>query len=327
MTIESSNLGRSRVRSAAGWPSPSDRYAPAAATSMAAAAVRTSTLGGPSPAVRWVRPQPNRPARVWQEGGRAVDGAPLGKRAIAALLIYLAALCVAELLTVWRPIPGMLTHTALLMLMLAHSALTRSQVHRAMLLALTLAPLVRIVSLAMPLGNFPQVSWYLIVSLPLFTAAAVIARLANLGRRDLGLVVDVAPAQWLIMSAGIPLGAIEYVILRPQPLVAGLVVPSLWLPALILVVSTGFLEELVFRGLLQHVALRAFGGGGIVYVSALFAALHIGHRSALDVGFVLLVALLFADARRRTGSLLGVTIAHGLTNSLLFLICPFLLGS
>jgi membrane protease YdiL (CAAX protease family) len=279
------------------------------------------------PAVRWIVPRERQPAPPWQEVRKAAEDARLTAGAKCALLAYLAALFGAELVTVWRPIPGMLTHTALLMILLAHAAVTRSQAHRAMLLALTLAPLVRIVSLAMPLGKFPQFSWYLIVSLPLFTAAAVIARLANLGRRDLGLVVDLAPAQWLIMSAGIPLGAIEYVILRPQPLIAGLAVPSFWLPALILVVSTGFLEELIFRGLLQHVALRAFGGAGIVYVSALFAALHIGHRSALDVGFVLLVALLFADARRRTGSLLGVTIAHGLTNSLLFLICPFLLGS
>jgi NADH-quinone oxidoreductase subunit N len=59
-------------------------------------------------------------------------------------------------------------------------------------------------------------------------------------------------------------------------------------------------------------------------VALIFAALHIGYRSVVDVLFVLGVALFLGWVVYRTGSLLGATIAHGLTNIVLFLVMPFL---
>ena len=70
--------------------------------------------------------------------------------------------------------------------------------------------------------------------------------------------------------------------------------------------------------------MAAVGVPGLVYVSALFAVLHIGHLSVADVMFVFLVGLVFASLVRRTGSLFGVTLAHGATNIGLFLVFPFL---
>jgi uncharacterized protein len=242
------------------------------------------------------------------------------------LAAYLVATICAEIVTVWRPVTGMIGHTALLLLILVHAGLLQESRPRNLVLALALAPLTRILSLAMPLGLFPQVWWYTIISIPLFVAAAIIARIAEARRIDLGLRLSVSPAQWLIASLGFPLGILEYAILRPAPLSASIGWRDLWLPALILLICTGFLEELIFRGLLQHLASRVLGSWGIVFVSGIFAALHIGHRSVVDVGFVFAVALLFAVAVRQTRSLAGVTIAHGLTNSLLFLVCPFVLG-
>jgi hypothetical protein len=66
-----------------------------------------------------------------------------------------------------------------------------------------------------------------------------------------------------------------------------------------------------------------FGWWGIVYVSVLFAILHMGFHSVLDVLFVFGVAMFFGWAVKKAGSLLGVTLAHGLTNIMLFLIFPF----
>jgi hypothetical protein len=66
-----------------------------------------------------------------------------------------------------------------------------------------------------------------------------------------------------------------------------------------------------------------FGWWGIVYVSVLFAILHMGFHSVLDVLFVFGVAMFFGWAVKKAGSLLGMTLAHGLTNIMLFLIFPF----
>jgi len=49
-------------------------------------------------------------------------------------------------------------------------------------------------------------------------------------------------------------------------------------------------------------------------------------RSLLDVLFVGVVGLFFGWVVHRTRSLLGVTLAHGLTNIILFLVMPFVLG-
>ena len=50
----------------------------------------------------------------------------------------------------------------------------------------------------------------------------------------------------------------------------------------------------------------------ICYVALLFAVLHIGYLSLIDVGFVFIVGLLFGWLANMTGSLVGVIIAHGI---------------
>ena len=83
----------------------------------------------------------------------------------------------------------------------------------------------------------------------------------------------------------------------------------------------------MFRGVLQRLAEPAMGSwGGMIYVSLIFAILHVGFFSLLDVIFVLFVALFFAYAVKRTGSLVGVTLSHGIANTLLYLVMPFMLG-
>jgi len=96
------------------------------------------------------------------------------------------------------------------------------------------------------------------------------------------------------------------------------------LPALILLFSTGFLEELLFRGIMQRTATETLSQFGLVYVALVFAALHIGYKSIPDLIFVFTVGLFFGWTVQKTHSILGVTLAHGLTNIILFLVIPFL---
>ena len=66
-------------------------------------------------------------------------------------------------------------------------------------------------------------------------------------------------------------------------------------------------------------------GGGIIYVSLLFAVLHMAFISLIDIVFVFTVALFFGWVVKKTGSLFGVTLAHGTINALLYLVIPFFL--
>lgn len=242
-------------------------------------------------------------------------------------LMYLAAITVAELVTAAvSPHAGVMAHAALLLALSGHAALLADHPQHKLLMCLSLAPLIRILSLALPLAGFPLTYWFLLVSIPLFPATALATRAVGLTGRDIGLTFNVLPAQLLVGFTGIPLGIAEYFILRPAPLVSTPSLETIWVPALVLLIGTGFLEELMFRGLLQKIFGQVMGPlRGLLYVTILFAVLHIGYLSLVDVVFVFGAGALFGWVTLKTGSILGATLSHGVTNITLYLIAPFIL--
>ncbi len=176
----------------------------------------------------------------------------------------------------------------------------------------------------MPLTGIPQIWWYPIIYAPLLAAAVIVARILNLRAKDIGLSFGFFPVQLVVALSGLVFGVAEFFILTEEAEATGLVLQETWLlSAFLLLVCTGFVEEFIFRGVLQRTALGALGWWGIVYVSLLFAILHMGFRSWIDVVFVFAVALFFGWVVKRTGSLLGVTLAHGMTNIVLYLVASF----
>lgn len=262
-------------------------------------------------------------------------------------LLYLAALTLSEIVTVlvdtrW----GVVGHAVILAFVVTQAGINAFQAgedtdapHRSsqrlranFLITLALVPLIRIVSIAMPLTEFPEWSWYGLIAIPLLAAAWSAAGACGYSRRDLGLWLDWSPlaiaVTLLIGLSGIGLGYIEYRILLPDPLISNLTPARVILVSVTLFIGTGFTEEVIFRGLLQVAGGELFGYlSGIIYASALFSMLHIGHRSLVNVGYVFLVALAFGTIARHTRSIVGVTIAHGLTNICLFVVFPYLMQS
>jgi uncharacterized protein len=239
-------------------------------------------------------------------------------------IFYLLAITSAEILTIMVfPLWGIIAHTFLFLALIVHWAVDVQNPRRPLFLSLALAPLTRIVSLSMPLAGIPQIWWYPLIYAPLLLATIAIMRLLNQERKQVGLTLRHFPTQMAVAFAGIPLGAAEYFILRPEAVVAHFAWQEVWLPAIILIMCTGFVEELMFRGVLQHSAVRSFGKMGIVYVSLLFAVLHIGFLSWIDVAFVFFVALYFAWVVNKTNSILGVGLSHGIANTVLYLVMPF----
>jgi len=242
-------------------------------------------------------------------------------------LAYLAAIAVAEILTVFAPPRvGLVTHSAVLLVVLIHAARVEGKKEQAFLVSLAFAPLIRILSLSLPLADLPLLYWYPITSIPLFAAVLIAAPTLGYTWPDLGLNLHRWGLQLVIGLSGIAFGVFEYWILRPEPLVPAFEWTALVWPAFILLISTGLLEEMIFRGLLQRASIDVLGLWGIGYVAILFAVLHTGYRSLLDILFVLAVGLFFGWIVYRTRSLLGVTLSHGLTNIVLFLVMPFILG-
>jgi uncharacterized protein len=254
--------------------------------------------------------------------------APLLHKARASsrtmLWVYLLVIGAAEYITAAvNPFAGLTLHALVLAALVLHATFAPDGATRTLMGALTLAPLIRLLSLSLPLPSFRQLYWYPVVSVPLLLATALLIWQSRMPRAALGLRPGSLPLQLMIMGGGVGLGALEYLILQPGPLVRPFSWNELVIAGLILMIFTGFTEELIFRGLLQSLAIPVLGRSALVFISLLFAVLHIGYLSLVDVVFVFVVGLLFAYVVLWSGSILGVTLAHGFTNIFLFLVMPY----
>ena len=243
---------------------------------------------------------------------------------------YLVLIAGAELITTfYDPFWGLVCHALIMFCLYGHAIVLYPAAKKSsfLLMSIALAPLIRILSLYAPLASFTYLHWFIILSLPLFTASVIIIVFQQLNARDVGLVLKSRqiPVQFAICFTGIPFGYIEYLILKPEPLIPELSFQTLIAPVIIMLLCTGLMEELVFRGIIQHNAVTYFNPGiGIFFVALLFAVLHIGNMSLLDVVFVFLVGYFYSYVVQATNTIAGVTISHGVTNIVLFLLLPLL---
>ncbi len=199
-----------------------------------------------------------------------------------------------------------------------------------LLTTLTLAPMDRVLGLGVPQFTFSTLQWLGLVAVPLLVAAAGVAYVEGMRPSTLGL-------GWLtrrnllyqaaIALTAIPLGLIEFYILRPTDWVQGaLTVSSFLFATVILFFATGLSEEIIFRGIMLPRATEALGvAPGLLFVTAVFASLHLFYRNAYDLVFVFCVGLFYAVAVVRTKSLWGVILSHTFANVILYVIAPFFL--
>lgn len=243
-----------------------------------------------------------------------------------SLWLYFVAILIAEALVVFiEPWAGLSCYWILLSYSIIQAVFTFDNKIHDFLLGLSLIPLIRIISISLPLIKVPQLFWFPIIYLPLLAASLATMRVLGLRREQVYLVKGLEPQLQVLLGIfmGFLIGMLEYWILKPEPLVSSLSFEQIWLPVLILISTTGFVEELIFRGILQRLAETVMGFAGIIYISVIFAVLHLGFYSVLDIVFVFLVAVIFGITAKTTGSLLTVTLAHGIANILLFVVMPF----
>lgn len=246
---------------------------------------------------------------------------------MAELSIFTGLIAFAEVVTYFmNPGYGLFIHSLLLIVLLVLSALShRSNPDSGFFLALSLAPLIRVVSLSLPLASLPKYTWHSISGAIMFGAAWILIRVHGLGLREVGLTFRRPLTQLALGLTGIPFGLLEYLILRPEPLAQELSLEGCILLALALIFFTGFVEELIFRGIMQGIAVKMVGWkAGLLGVSTIFASLHLGWLSILDMVFVFSVGLIFGYTVLKTGSIIGASISHGLTNVVLFIAAPLL---
>jgi len=241
-------------------------------------------------------------------------------------ILYLVLIVGAEFITNFiQPLYGVIAHAIILAGLTVHTSRAVNSSTRNFLLALCLAPLTRIFSFSMPLTWLNLTYWYLIIYPPLFLAAWVVKKYLNLTAKNTGLNAQKLPLQLGIALTGFVFGVVEYYLLKPEPLIPELTWGKVILPAFVLLAGTGFVEEFIFRGVIQRASMTFLGRWGLPYVALVFTSLQLINYSTnpWDIPFIFLIGLFFGWIVNKTGSLLGVALSHGITNITLYLIIPF----
>ncbi|RZN33947.1 MAG: CPBP family intramembrane metalloprotease [Methanophagales archaeon ANME-1-THS] len=242
---------------------------------------------------------------------------------------YVLVITAAELLMAYAIKAGIAVHVLIIFALLLHAtrAVDKDRSLSQFLITLILAPLIRILSLSMPLTQFSRISWFMIISVPIFIAAFTCMALLELRPKDIGLSLPArryAPVEATVILLALPFGIAEYLILKPAPLPElEQSITSLFAASLMFLVCTGFLEELIFRGVMQCSAVRWMGTCiGILFVSMIFGVLHVGNLALLDCLLAFAIGLIWSVVREKTGSIYGISISHGITNIILFILGP-----
>jgi membrane protease YdiL (CAAX protease family) len=255
---------------------------------------------------------------------------PTASRSSALVVsLYGVAIAVAEACFAFVDVvAGTLADAVLVVVLLNHYIVARRESRGPavdVLLALSLVPLLRVLSVTMTVEEVPEVYRYGVVGAAVLLAVVLAARLMEAP----SLIGLLWPWSWLqapIALTGLPLGLAAYAIVRPDPLFEGTSWSQILLGSAILLVFTGLTEELMFRGVLNGTLSLAFGRAGLLGSALLFAVVYLGVTPVSYIGFMAALGLGFAVLVDRTGSLVGVGIAHGLLNVGLILVWPAVLG-
>ncbi|MSQ15361.1 MAG: CPBP family intramembrane metalloprotease [Dehalococcoidia bacterium] len=138
----------------------------------------------------------------------------------------------------------------------------------------------------------------------------------------------IRPARQIIMglTIAVPTGLVEFLILRPDPAAPSLAGPTLMRDAFYMFCFVAVAEEVLFRGLVQQSLMNAFGfWHGVIITSVLFAVMHMSWRSVPELGFVFLASMMLGYMRVRTKSLVGPLAWHGMNNTILVGVLPYLI--
>ena len=266
--------------------------------------------------------------RTRQDHARLATAIPgrTGRPGTSARLV--AAICAAEVVLVFVHIGlGVLLHAIVLGAILYLQARRSRPVDRGTLVPLALVPLLRILSLTMPLPGLAPMFWTGLVGVPLAVGAVLAARTVGLGRVELGL----RPTPWLpqvaIAALGLPAGFLAWLTGGPNGLVQEGATPlEIFVAALLLVLFVAFLEEFVFRGVIQAGLSRAFGHGAIALSTTMYGSMYLGSLSFEYAALMTAVGLLHGVLADRTGSIAGVVASHAILVLGAFFVWPTLLA-
>ncbi len=239
--------------------------------------------------------------------------------AITASIILVIA---AEILTVFvGVIAGAILDGIVLVGLVNFSYFAEIQEARRIILPLALVPLMRILSVTIPVPHVTPLFWYPLIGIPLLLAGLISIYMTGLP----AISFQIGRRKWAGQIAfgllGIPIG-----LLAARMLPTGMItIPTRsagWIVsgAIILALFNAVPEEIIFRGLVQNALWEVFGPIGLAITAVVYSSLFAGTLHLSYMIFYGLTGLLFTLWVKLTKSLWGAIIAHSLINVIFLLL-------
>lgn len=125
---------------------------------------------------------------------------------------------------------------------------------------------------------------------------------------------------------GIPTGTIEYFVLKPAPAFPSFEMLYFFRDFAYMTFFVGLGEEVLFRAIIQRDLIDAFGArSGLLMQSYLFGIMHLTWRSPMELAFATFAGYLLGYFYYKTGNLTGPIVLHGVNNTMLVAVWPYLL--
>lgn len=192
--------------------------------------------------------------------------------------------------------------------------------------ALMLPPLLRLVSLSMPVFFDKTLYSFVFIYATLAAPVAIAAVYQQLTFEKMGITFK---RIWLyipfsvLIGAGLGMG--EYMVIRTDYLIPDVSPLNLLKLTVVMVFFVGLVEEVIFRSFIQTRFNKIFGAWeGILLSSMLFGIMHSGYGSFDVVLYTTFVGVIIGYMFYKTRSLPLITLTHGFLNVFLFAVIPHL---
>ncbi len=250
-------------------------------------------------------------------------------RSLVTIAGYVSTLFAAELLLAQAGFfVGGISHVLLLVVLLAHYLAVEDAEYGPILLVLMLPSLMRLVSLTVPVVDLPVAAWFVMIGTPTYLAILLVIRISPVGLGRLLRWPPGAALQLVVALSGILHGLVLYLALRPAALVATTQPATALVVVAVLVVFVVLLEEIMFRGVIQLVALEVTRSrvAAVAVGSVVYACTFVSSDSFITPMLMLAIGVLFGATVALTRSLWGTVGAHASMTIGLLIVWPAVLG-
>ena len=190
--------------------------------------------------------------------------------------------------------------------------------------ALALVPLIRVVSLGLPLADLSAATGLLVLAVTFGLAAVLLAPAAGIARSSF-VELPLTWAPLAAAAAGVPLGFLAYAAGAGALWTEGAAEPDIAM-GIAAGACAAVAQELVFRGAVQLAFQRIAGAVGALAATLLFTATYFGAGSTALILSYALAGLVFSYGVLRSGALGGALAGHVLLALGAGAVWPLLLG-